>query len=295
MEQVINIIAKGYQSYAHYLWQEILLSYDYKPLWHNYFYWLIIISLVFFLLEIIKPWREDQPKFRKDFWLDCWYMFFNIFVFWLIAYNAASNVFVDLFNSLLAAVGINNLVALHIESWPLVAQLFTLFILRDFIHWNVHRLLHFSPWLWRFHKVHHSVEQMGFAAHLRFHWMETVVYRFCEYIPLSMIGFGINDFFYVYLFTLSIGHFNHSNIKFDLGPLKYIFNNPAMHIWHHAHDFPNDRPYGMNYGLTLSIWDYLFGTAYIPYDGRDIKLGFPGLERFPKTFFRQSIYGFGHK
>ncbi len=30
-----------------------------------------------------------------------------------------------------------------------------------------HLLGHKVPILWEFHKVHHSVEQMGFAAHLR--------------------------------------------------------------------------------------------------------------------------------
>ena len=65
-----------------------------------------------------------------------------------------------------------------------------------------------------------------------------------------------------------------------------------MHIWHHARDLPKEHRYGMNYGLTLSIWDYLFKTAYIPRDGRDIELGFPNLDRFPKTFWGQAIHGF---
>ena len=118
-----------------------------------------------------------------------------------------------------------------------------------------YRLLHRSSVLWEFHKVHHSVEQMGFV-HLRFHWMETVVYRTIEYIPLAMIGFGIDDFFMVYMFTPVVGHWNHSNLKINLGPLKYVLNNPNMHMWHHAYDLPEDKHYGVNFGLTLSIWDY---------------------------------------
>ena len=57
-----------------------------------------------------------------------------------------------------------------------------------------------------------------------------------------------------------------------------------MHIWHHAHDMPESHKNGVNFGITLSIWDYLFKTDYIPYEGRDIKLGFPGIEEFPKDF-----------
>ncbi|MEZ4686569.1 MAG: sterol desaturase family protein [Bacteroidia bacterium] len=77
-----------------------------------------------------------------------------------------------------------------------------------------------------------------------------------------------------------------------MGPyMKYIFNSPEMHIWHHAHDLPEERRYGVNFGLTLGIWDYIFKTDYIPYNGRDIKLGFPGVEQFPQTFIGQNLHG----
>lgn len=282
----------GYTGYADYLWKEITFGYDYKPWWENYFYWLLLVSLFFLILEWTRPWREDQARFRKDFWLDFFYMFFNFFLFSLVVYNAASNVVVDLFNNFLGSFGIKNLVAINISTWPHFVQLLALLVVRDFIQWWVHRLLHRSPVLWEFHKVHHSVEQMGFAAHLRFHWMENIVYRSLEYIPLAMIGFGISDFFIVHIFTLAVGHFNHSNIKVNLGPLKYVFNNPQMHIWHHAKNLPDDRKYGVNFGQTFSIWDYLFSTDYIPYSGKDIPLGFPGMEKFPKKFISQNLHGF---
>ncbi|MTI21500.1 fatty acid hydroxylase family protein [Fulvivirga sp. RKSG066] len=287
MQKYIDIFIDGYKGYASYLWHEIT-----HPTWHNYFYWLIGVSAFFFLLEIVSPWRKNQPRFRKDFWLDFFYMFFNFFLFSLIIYNAASDVVVNFFNDTLASIGITNLVAFEVMSWPLWAHLLLGFVVRDFVQWNVHRLLHRSDFLWEFHKVHHSVEQMGFAAHLRYHWMENVVYRTLEYIPLALIGIGLRDFFIIHIFTLAVGHFNHSNLKINLGPLKYVFNNPQMHIWHHAHDLPKERRFGVNFGLTLSIWDYLWGTNYIPYDGRDIKLGFPGVEKFPKTFTQQNLHGF---
>jgi len=89
---------------------------------------------------------------------------------------------------------------------------------------------------------------------------------------------------------VAIGHLNHSNLYITYGPLKYLLNNPAMHIWHHAKTLPNQ--YGVNYGISLSIWDYLFKTAYIPKNGRDEKLGFDGDEQFPKTFLQQVVYPF---
>ena len=286
MQEYIDLFIASYKGYANYLWNEIL-----NPHWSNYFYWLIGVSLIFFVLEMVKPWRKDQARFRQDFWLDFFYMFFNFFLFSLIIYNAASDVVVNLFNDFLGLFGITNLVAIHLDTWPVWSQLLTLFVLRDFMQWNIHRLLHRVPFLWEFHKVHHSVKEMGFAAHLRFHWMENVVYRALEYIPLAMIGFGIDDFFIVHLFTLAVGHFNHSNFTINLGILKYIFNNPQMHIWHHAKDWPDSHKFGVNFGLTLSLWDYLFGTDYVPYEGRDIELGFEGVDSFPQTFIAQNLHG----
>lgn len=287
MEKYINIVVESYQGYASYLWHEIT-----HPSLHNYFYWLIALSIFFFMLEMIRPWRPHQPKLRKDFWLDAFYMFFNFFLFSLIIYHAASNVVVNFFNEALAAIGINNLLAFEVMSWPTWAHLLLGFIVRDFIQWWTHRLLHRVPFLWEFHKVHHSVAQMGFAAHLRYHWMENIVYRSIEYLPLALIGIGLRDFFIIHIFTLAVGHFNHSNLKLNLGPFKYVFNNPQMHIWHHAHDLPKKHKYGVNFGLTLSIWDYLWGTDYIPHEGKDIKLGFPDVENFPGNFIDQSLHGF---
>ncbi|MEO9870856.1 MAG: sterol desaturase family protein [Ekhidna sp.] len=282
-----QIIKNAYSGYANYLWQEISM-----PQWHSYFYWLLGVSAFFLVLEWIKPWRKNQAKFRKDFWLDLFYMFFNFFLFSLIVFNAASDVVVVFFNDVLALIGITNLVAFEVMNWPVWAHLLLGFIVRDFVQWWTHRLLHRSAFLWEFHKVHHSVKEMGFAAHLRYHWMETIIYRTIEYIPLALIGIGLRDFFVIHIFTLVVGHFNHSNFKLNLGPLKYVFNNPQMHIWHHVKALPEDRSYGVNFGLTLSIWDYLFKTSYIPENGRDIELGFPGDENFPENFVGQAAHGF---
>ena len=333
---VVEIIVNAYKNYASYLWHEIT-----HPHWHNYFYWLILVSLFFFLLEVFSPWREKQSRFRKDFWLDCFYMFFNFFLFSLIIYNAASEVVVTFFNNgILGLTGINLSQINPLVGAPLWIVLLVGFVVRDFIQWWTHRLLHRVDFLWQFHKVHHSVEQMGFAAHLRYHWMENIVYRTIEYIPLALLGIGLYDFFIIHIFTLSVGHYNHSNItvkgritggivgmligiviatgSFDvallsnpsiaiqllviaagalvgiyaLGPyMKIIFNSPEMHIWHHSYELPEERRYGINFGLTLALWDYIFGTAYIPKNGRDIRLGFPGVDKFPHGFFGQLAYG----
>ncbi len=286
----LDIFQNTFRGYAAYFWETIL-----HPHWGNFFYWLIGISAVVYLLELVFPWRKNQPRLRQDFWLDAFYMFFNVFLFSLIGFAAVSDVFVRAFNEILSALlGIQNLVALDIASWPIWAKLLTLFVVRDFVQWHIHRMLHHVPALWNFHKVHHSVQQMGFAAHLRYHFMENIVYRTLEYLPLAMIGFGIQDFILVHLFTLAVGHLNHANIYLPLGALRYVFNSPQMHIWHHAKEIP-EGSFGVNYGLTLSIWDYLFGTFWMPHDGRDIPLGFPEVEKYPHNFLQQVAEPFKSK
>ena len=289
MQEYVQVFLDGYYGYWNYLSSEILY-----PSWHNYFWWLLGISLVVWSLELVFPWRKNQAAIREDFWLDGFYMFFNFFLFSLIGYNAVSNVAVEAFNDFLALFGINNLVAFQIAAWPVWSQFLLLFVVADFIQWNVHRLLHYSPWLWEFHKVHHSVEEMGFAAHLRYHWMETIVYKSIQFIPLSMIGFGLDDFFILHLVTILIGHLNHANVKITYGPLKYVLNNPVMHLWHHAKNIPAGSN-GVNYGISLSLWDYLFGTAYIPNQNANEQLGFEDQETFPKTFLQQLTHPWNNK
>ena len=287
MEKYLKIIQDSFTGYFNYLIEEIT-----NPGWTNYFYWLLGLSLLVFALEIIIPWRKKQPIFRKGFWLDAFYMIFNFFLFSLIGYNALSNVGVELFNDFLGLFGIDNLVAIEVQDFPVWAQLLIMFIIADFIQWNVHRMLHRVPWLWKFHQVHHSVKEMGFAAQFRFHFVETLVYKSAQYIPLAMIGFGIEQFFVVHMFSVFIGHLNHANLDWGYGPLGYVLNNPRMHIWHHAKALPPEHKYGMNFGLSLSIWDYLFGTAYVPKSGKNIEIGFDGDERFPHDFTGQLTYPF---
>jgi len=281
----INTFQKSFLNYFHYVLKQLA-----NPSWHNFYYWFLGLSIFIWLLELAFPWRKKQGAFRKDFWLDAFYMAFNLILFSLIGYHALSMVVVKAFNSFLQQFGLNNPVAIHIESLPSWLQLTIMFILRDFIQWNIHRLLHRIPFLWEFHKVHHSVKEMGFAAHFRFHWMETVVYSTLQYLPLAMIGYSTNDFFIVYIISIAIGHLNHSNIPITYGPLKYVLNNPVMHLIHHAKS--TSKVYGVNFGLSLSIWDYLFGTADTHSKNENLTLGFEKDEAFPKKFLAQLLHPF---
>jgi sterol desaturase/sphingolipid hydroxylase (fatty acid hydroxylase superfamily) len=286
MEKYIDILLNSYSGYFNYLKNEILYWN-----WDNYFYGLIAISLIVWLLEIMFPWRKEQAILRKDFWLDLFYLFFNFFLLNLVLLIALSNVMEQFINDILQLFGLE-LISIQLFSISELSKplaLFLFFIISDFIQWNIHRLLHTIPFLWKIHKTHHSVKEMGFAAHFRYNWMEPLVYKSILYIPIILIG-GVNlaDVFIVHFISIAIGHLNHANIGWDYGFLKYIFNNPKMHIWHHSKKIPNK--YGVNFGISLSVWDYIFKTNYIPRDGRDIELGFNDENEFPHGFIKQEIY-----
>ncbi|TYP77258.1 sterol desaturase family protein [Aquimarina intermedia] len=294
MEKYLQTVGESYTGYWNYLVKEVL----FENSWANYFYGLIVVSLIVWILEIIFPWRKNQSKFRKDFWLDAFYMFFNFFLLNLIVFIALSNVAERFFNDILGIIGlkISDFQLFDIDVLPRFLGLLIFFLVTDFVQWNTHRLLHKVPFLWNFHKVHHSIKEMGFAGHLRYHWMEPVLYKSILYIPLAIIGgFDAQDVAIVHFFALTIGHLNHANLGWDYGFMKYIFNNPKMHIWHHSKTLPKHKSVGVNFGISLSLWDYIFKTNHIPSNGRDIELGFENDEQFPNNFIAQELYPLSFK
>ncbi len=257
------------------------------PWYQNFFWGLILISFVVWGLEVLFPWRKNQSVFRKDFWLDGFYMFFNFFLFsiFISGFYALAE---DLFG--IIGIKVTSLSLIYLSSLPSVAQLIIFFILLDFVQWLTHVALHRFEFLWQFHKVHHSVKEMGFAAHLRYHWMENILYKPLKTLAVMLLGgFEPEQAYIVHFIAISIGHINHANLNITYGPLKYIFNNPIMHLYHHAYSLP--KKYGVNFGISLSLWDYIFNTNHIPKVNPEEKLGFEGDEKFPTTFLGQLVYG----
>ncbi len=286
MEVYLDAFLKAFNGTVDYTWKSILFQ---VPWYKNYFWGLVAISLVVWLLEIIFPWRKDQSIFRKDFWLDGFYMFFNFFIFTIVI----SGVY-KILNVLFGQIGVtaSSLAILDTTDWPVWAELLVFFVLLDFVQWFTHVCLHKFPILWRFHQVHHSVKEMGFAAHLRYHWMENILYKPLKTFGVMLLGgFEPEQAYIVHFAAIAIGHLNHANIKLTYGPLKYLFNNPVMHLYHHSYALPKES-FGVNFGISLSLWDYIFRTNYIPEDSGEIPLGYPGDEKMPKDFWRQLVYGF---
>lgn len=122
--------------------------------------------------------------------------------------------------------------------------------------------MHRVPVLWRIHRLHHSTEQMDWLSNWRFHPLEILVYQMVLYVPATLLGFSAEAAFGCAVVSTTLGHFAHANLRWRLGPLKYLINTPEMHVWHHVH--PDSGPVNRNFGVSLSIWDWLFGTAHAP-------------------------------
>jgi len=288
MEKYVTAFINEFTSTLNWTLDSILFK---VPWYNNYFWGLIVISLVVWLLEIIFPWRKNQSSIRKDFWMDAFYMFFNFFIFSILIsgdYKALGLLFNEI------GITTKSLAVFNISNWPIGFQLVVFFVILDFVQWLTHVLLHKYEVLWRFHKVHHSVKEMGFAAHLRYHWMENILYKPLKTLGVMVLGgFEPEQAYIVHFIAITIGHLNHANIRITWGPFKYILNNSVMHLYHHMKALPENKPKGINFGISLSIWDFLFKTNYIPDDNGEIELGFSNEENFPKGFFGQLFTGFG--
>ena len=287
MEKYISAFTEAFLSSLNWTWDSILFR---VPWYNNYFWGLIFISLLVWGLEMIFPWRKNQSIIRKDFWLDGFYMFFNFFIFSILISGDY-----EVLGLLFSEIGITHksFTIINISHWSMGLQLLVFFVILDFVQWLTHVLLHKFEFLWRFHKVHHSVKEMGFAAHLRYHWMENILYKPLKTIGVMLIGgFEPEQAYIVHFIAITIGHLNHANIRITWGPFKYLINNSVMHLYHHIKSLPEERQMGINFGISLSIWDYIFKTNYVPDDNGEIELGFPDEESFPKGFVGQLFTGF---
>jgi sterol desaturase/sphingolipid hydroxylase (fatty acid hydroxylase superfamily) len=134
-------------------------------------------------------------------------------------------------------------------------------------YWG-HRWSHEVPFLWRFHSIHHSAEEVDFLVHTRAHPLDMVFGRFCALVPLYVLGLGgpvsSSGSLVPVLVTLIgtvWGFFIHANLRWRFGPLEWLISTPAFHHWHHTL-----TPINRNYSSTLPWLDWIFGTHYLPHE-----------------------------
>jgi sterol desaturase/sphingolipid hydroxylase (fatty acid hydroxylase superfamily) len=241
----------------------------------SYLDWLILISALFVGLERLWP-RVARARPRPGWLTDLSWLLFNGHLLGALAAWLGA--------PLVAAVEPLLPWRAVASGWPAPAQLALALVGVDLLHWGVHNLLHRVPWLWELHRVHHSIEDLDWIGSFRFHWAEGLLYKAVTYPVLATFGFSSEVLMTLAVANTAMGHFNHSNLAVSLGPLRYVLNSPAMHAWHHA--APGEAPL-CNFGITLSLWDWLFGTAYLP-DRPPERLGLG--EPFPRTFLAQALH-----
>jgi sterol desaturase/sphingolipid hydroxylase (fatty acid hydroxylase superfamily) len=122
-----------------------------------------------------------------------------------------------------------------------------------------HRATHEVPVLWRFHKVHHSIEEMDWLAAGRLHPIDSVFTRSATILPLYLLGFSRATFGAYLGFTAAEAIFIHANVRFRFGPLRWLLATPEFHHWHHA-----NAPVNKNFSGQLPLLDVLFGTCHLP-------------------------------
>lgn len=252
----------------------------------EYVHWLILLALAFPLLERLFPWRKGQQLLRSGWLRDLVFLAVNGHLFGLWTAQLNSWVYGQS-STALSSVGVP-IDGQPIGHWPLWAQFLAFMVVADFLQWLIHNLLHRVPLLWKFHKVHHSVVEMDWIANWRFHWMEAIVYKSLQAVPLAILGADYRAAFWVYVLGTAWGNFNHSNLNVSLGPLGYVFNNPRMHLWHH--DISTEGAPFKNFGIVFSLWDFIFRTAFWPRDRNPAQLGYPGMGEMPTHLGGQMLW-----
>ncbi|MBI5364101.1 MAG: sterol desaturase family protein [Planctomycetes bacterium] len=252
----------------------------------SYLAWLAVLSLAAVIAERLRPARRGQRVLRPELHTDLVYVLFNGHV-WAVLTGGITGACALWTRSALDAVGLLPARGI-LDGVPFAAQLVAFLVASDFLQWCVHRLLHRVPFLWAFHKVHHSARAMDWAVNFRFHWMELVVYRSLLYVPLLWLGGDGAPLFAVAVFATAWGHLNHANVALDLGPLAYVFNSPRMHLWHH--DASSEGGVAKNFGIVLSAWDWIFRTAYWPRERAPERIGYPDDQEMPSGALRQELF-----
>ncbi|MFA7440523.1 MAG: sterol desaturase family protein [Sphingomonadaceae bacterium] len=167
----------------------------------------------------------------------------------------------------------------------LLAYTLALLVVEDFCRYWAHRIMHMSPLLWQFHKVHHSPEVLVPFSQMRSHPVNGIVNLLRSAVAIGSVTgvflllfpgeltvlsiFGINAG--RFLFDVMGSNLRHSHVWLSFGPrLSYLFISPAQHQIHHSRD---PKHFNTNYGSQFALWDWMFGTLYVPQKPEKLRFG----------------------
>jgi sterol desaturase/sphingolipid hydroxylase (fatty acid hydroxylase superfamily) len=163
---------------------------------------------------------------------------------------------------------------------------FSLFLILaiDFGYYYNHYLRHQIPVLWEFHKIHHTAEVLTPLTLYRHHPID-YVFQTLAVSLFSGVAIGLWTYLFgdrmqviylngipviMFFFNLT-GNFRHSHIWLAFPVwISHIFISPAQHHIHHGNEA---KYYDTNYGKVFAIWDWMFGTLYVPQAYEKLDLG----------------------
>ena len=241
---------------------------------------LLVAAAVFVPFERLAGLHPAQRTFRPGWATDL----FTGIVNGLLLYAAL----------LLALGGLDAVAAAcvpQLRSWvetrPLWAQGLLALVVGDLGVYAIHRLQHGVPWLWRFHAVHHSAEEMDWLIGFRFHPFDLLLIRVASLGPLvalHMTPAAIGIFIAVSGWQ---GWLVHANVRVRYGPLRWLLVSPEFHHWHHSAE---REAYDRNYASLVALWDVLFGTVHLPHGRRPQRYGVD--ERMPAGWVGRFFHPF---
>ena len=240
---------------------------------------LIIVgtAIFFIIVERIWPYTKGQKVLREGFFDDlALYTIAQSYILGILIFTYIIN-FID------DSTGLSRLQLFR--DVPIWIQLVFFLITHDlYIYW-MHRWQHKNKYLWRIHEAHHSPKKVDWLSGSRSHALEILINQTIEFLPIVLLGSPPEIIAYKGVISAVWGMYIHSNLDVRTGKLQRIINGPEMHRWHHSTGKGRNR----NFATKLAIWDWIFGTAFLP----ETKPDEYGLKTyFPKHYFMQTFFAF---
>lgn len=206
---------------------------------------------IIFLVQYLMPANPQHSATGKAMQLDLIYTFIMISFYALIAVNFKY----FLSSGLLEFVP--NLKIDYLSNLPISVQIVFGYLLIDFLGWFHHLVRHKIPFLWAFHAVHHSQTELNPFSNQRVHWFDWFSANVIKFLPALLFSEPLKIAFSYLFIHQALDHFSHSNTRTNMGWLKYLLVTPQSHRVHHT---SVKAYFDKNFGITLSVWDHMFGT-----------------------------------
>lgn len=251
----------------------------------------IVAAVVLTPAERFAPANRQPLVWRKGLWLDIIYWFTTP----LLTRCITGAVLGALLFAAAMVIGFENIPKDFLERGfgpisrqPAWLQCIEVLIIADFVDYWTHRIFHKGP-LWRVHAIHHSPEEMNWISSSRVHPLNDLVTRAFQLLPILLLGFSASAILAVVPLISFYVMFLHSNVRWDFGPLRWVFVSPAYHRWHHTSE---DEGIDKNFSGIFPIWDLIFGTAYFP-KHLPTRYGLKGY-RLPESMWAHLAFPFVH-